>query len=65
MVENNRSGARPKAGSRASADRGSAQLFNLADDLAEEHDLAAWQPEKIQELSKLLNEIRRAGRMPD
>lgn len=40
-------------------------LFNLADDLAEKQDLAAKQPEKIKELSELLDKIRHAGRLPE
>jgi arylsulfatase A-like enzyme len=32
-------------------------LFNLADDLAEQHDLAGEQPEKVKELATLLSEL--------
>jgi arylsulfatase A-like enzyme len=34
------------------------QLFNLADDLAEQHDLAERHPEKVKQLQDLLAEIR-------
>jgi arylsulfatase A-like enzyme len=40
------------------------QLYNLADDLAETNNLAAQHPEKVAELSKLLDDIRKSGRMP-
>ena len=40
------------------------QLFNLGDDLAEEHNLAKRHPEKVKEMSSLLEEIRQSGRMP-
>ena len=46
---------RPKAASspaRTSSPRGD-MLFNLADDISEQHDLAATQPEKLAELKKL------------
>jgi arylsulfatase A-like enzyme len=36
----------------------SPQLFNLADDLAEQKDLAATQPGKLQEMQDLLAQIR-------
>lgn len=41
-----------------------AQLYNLADDLAERQNLAKQQPEKLKELAKLLDDIRKSGRMP-
>ena len=41
-----------------------AQLYNLADDLAESKNLAKQHPEKFEELSKMLDDIRRSGRMP-
>jgi arylsulfatase A-like enzyme len=40
------------------------QLYNLADDLAETKNLAKQHPEKVRELTKLLEDIRRSGRMP-
>jgi arylsulfatase A-like enzyme len=39
-----------------------AELFNLDSDLAEEHNLAARNPEKVNELTELLQRIRAAGR---
>jgi arylsulfatase A-like enzyme len=41
-----------------------AQLYNLANDLAETENLAKRHPEKVQELSMLLDEIRKSGRLP-
>ncbi len=38
------------------------QLYNLADDLGEEHDLAAAQPERVRHMSELLQKIRDQGR---
>lgn len=38
------------------------QLFNLADDLSETKNLAASEPEKVKELTALLQEIRDRGR---
>jgi len=43
---------------------GKPQLYNLAEDLAESKDLASQQPERVRQLSKLLDDIRKAGRMP-
>jgi arylsulfatase A-like enzyme len=40
------------------------QLYNLADDLVEKHNLAKDRPEKVKELKKLLDDIRKSGRMP-
>lgn len=40
------------------------QLYNLADDLAEQKNLAAKYPERAAELSTRLGEIRAAGRRP-
>jgi arylsulfatase A-like enzyme len=40
------------------------QLYNLADDLAESKNLVGQHPEKVAELSKLLDDIRQSGRMP-
>ena len=37
-------------------------LFNLADDPAEEHDLAAAEPERVAELAERLATIRKNGR---
>jgi arylsulfatase A-like enzyme len=41
------------------------QLYNLADDLGETKNLAKRHSEKTAELSRLLQDIRKAGRMPD
>ncbi len=40
------------------------QLYNLADDLGESKNVAVQHPEKVRELSRLLDEIRKSGRMP-
>jgi arylsulfatase A-like enzyme len=40
------------------------QLYNLEGDLAETKNLAKQHPEKVSELSALLDEIRQSGRMP-
>ena len=40
------------------------QLYDLSDDLAEQHNLASQRPEKVKELSGLLGVIRKSGRMP-
>jgi arylsulfatase A-like enzyme len=40
------------------------ELYNLADDLAEEHNLANEHPEKVKELAAELNKIRNSGRQP-
>jgi arylsulfatase A-like enzyme len=40
------------------------QLYNLADDLGETKNLAKRHPGKVQELSKLLDDIRNSGRLP-
>jgi arylsulfatase A-like enzyme len=39
-----------------------AELYNLADDIAETKDLAAKMPDKVKELSDLLKQIREKGR---
>lgn len=44
---------------------GGAELFQLADDLGEEHNLAAEHPDKVRELSEVLARIRTAGRSRD
>jgi len=41
---------------------GSAQLYNLADDLGETKDVAAQHPEVVKELSALLEQVRNRGR---
>ena len=41
-----------------------AQLYDLGEDLAEQRNLAGQKPEKVKELSKLLDVIRKSGRMP-
>ena len=51
-------------GPNARAAAGKPQLFNLADDLAESTNLASQEPERVRQLSKLLDDIRKAGRMP-
>jgi arylsulfatase A-like enzyme len=43
---------------------GKPQLYNLADDIAEQHNLAKQQPAKVKELAQTLDEIRKSGRMP-
>jgi arylsulfatase A-like enzyme len=40
------------------------QLYNLADDLAEQHNLAKQNPQKVKELAADLARIRKSGRMP-
>lgn len=42
----------------------SPQLYNLHDDLAETTNLAERHPEKVQELTNLLDTIRNSGRIP-
>jgi hypothetical protein len=37
-------------------------LFNLADDLAEANNLAVKEPDKVKELTALLERIRESGR---
>ena len=41
-----------------------AQLYNLDEDLAEQHNLARELPEKVKELSGILERIRKSSRMP-
>jgi arylsulfatase A-like enzyme len=41
-----------------------AQLYNLDEDLAEQRNLARERPEKVKELSSVLERIRKSGRMP-
>ena len=40
------------------------ELYNLANDLAEEHNLAEQHPDKVKELAAELNKIRDSGRQP-
>jgi arylsulfatase A-like enzyme len=40
------------------------QLYDLGEDLAEKHNLVSQRPEKVKELSGLLDSIRKSGRMP-
>jgi arylsulfatase A-like enzyme len=40
------------------------QLYDLSKDLAEQHNLAQEQPEKVKELANALGRIRKSGRMP-
>ena len=49
-------GAAPKAAPR------SAELYNLADDLAETRNLALENPARVEELARLLKQTREAGR---
>ena len=44
--------------------RAKPQLYDLGDDLAEQHNLASQRPEKVKELSGILDGIRKSGRMP-
>jgi arylsulfatase A-like enzyme len=41
-----------------------AQLYDLGENLAEQHNLASEQPQKVKELAKVLDGIRKSGRMP-
>jgi arylsulfatase A-like enzyme len=41
---------------------GPPELYNLADDLSETHDLAGQQPERVKDLSDRLDRLRRDGR---
>lgn len=43
---------------------GGPQLYNLADDIEEQHNLARQHPEKVKELARELEAIRKSGRMP-
>jgi arylsulfatase A-like enzyme len=47
---------------RQPAARANPQLFNLADDLAEANNLAVKEPDKVKELTALLERIRESGR---
>lgn len=47
---------------RASADGRDAQLFNLGDDPGEEKNLVQQMPQKVEEMMKLLGDIRNSGR---
>jgi arylsulfatase A-like enzyme len=40
------------------------QLYDLGEDLGEQHNLASQRPEKVKELTGLLDGIRKSGRMP-
>jgi arylsulfatase A-like enzyme len=51
--------ARPVKGVKTNA---SPELYNLADDIAETHDLAQKYPEKVKELTALLQQVRKQGR---
>jgi arylsulfatase A-like enzyme len=64
LIEPNRAAAAPKSKQRQAANSVQPQLYNLADDPAEEHNLARQRPEKVKELQKLLDDIRKSGRMP-
>lgn len=48
----------------SAAGPGQAQLYNLADDLAETTNVAREHPEKVKELVQQLDRIRKSGRMP-
>jgi arylsulfatase A-like enzyme len=54
LVKGTPSGQQNSRRGRATLD--GAQLFNLADDIGEEHDLAAEHPEKVEELSAAWSE---------
>jgi arylsulfatase A-like enzyme len=54
-------GARSSAGNETGNDP-QPQLFNLADDPGERHNVAAQYPERTQEMLRRLGEIRAAGR---
>jgi arylsulfatase A-like enzyme len=43
---------------------GQPQLYDLANDLAEQHNLAKQRPAKVDELAERLDKIRKSGRMP-
>jgi arylsulfatase A-like enzyme len=43
---------------------GKPQLYNLAEDPAESNNLASQQPDRVRQFTKLLDDIRKAGRMP-
>jgi arylsulfatase A-like enzyme len=64
LIEPDRAVAPPKGKQRPSANSAQPQLYNLANDLAEQRNLARQRPEKVKELQKLLDNIRRSGRMP-
>ena len=60
-------GEKRRAGAKADgygSPAGRPQLYNLSDDLAEANNLARQNPEKVAELSDLLDRIRKAGRQP-
>ena len=60
-------GEKRRAGAKADgygSPAGRPQLYNLSDDLAESNNLARQNPEKVAELSELLDRIRKAGRQP-
>jgi arylsulfatase A-like enzyme len=50
-----------KPGARGDADLVPSELFNLAADLSEQHDLAAAEPDKVKELTALLAKYRAQG----
>jgi arylsulfatase A-like enzyme len=55
----------PRMNPRTNIELGNApgpQLYNLADDIGEQNNLAAQEPEKLRELAGLLEKIRQAGR---
>ena len=52
----------PKKAKNPTPAAGAGELYNLADDLGEEKNLAAKQPEKVKELSELLRKVREEGR---
>jgi arylsulfatase A-like enzyme len=63
LIEPERRGVPPRGTSQATAPP-KPQLYNLADDLSEQHNLAHQNPEMVAELSKALDEIRNSGRLP-
>ncbi|MHB0958686.1 MAG: sulfatase family protein [Pirellulaceae bacterium] len=52
----------PQPGSRQAAELPSTQLFNLEDDVAEQHNLVERYPEKVRELTALLEQLVADGR---
>lgn len=52
----------PKPGAKAAADLPPVQLYDLSTDLAETRNLAAEQPEKVKELTALLEDMVQRGR---
>lgn len=64
LIEAGAGPAGKPAKSRGEIAAGRPQLYNLADDLAEAKNVARQHPEKVKELSKLLDDVRKSGRWP-